>query len=168
MNVLHAFLAHDHERLDGLLAACVRRDGSVDLQTYTEFRGGLLRHIAIEERILFPTIRSAQRDVALIDQLHRDHAALAALLVPPPRSAEIDQIRRILAEHNPLEERTNGLYEIAESVAGGDLDTMMTKIHAYPAVTLAPHVDTRVTRTSIDQLVREAEEGRRRFASTDR
>jgi len=37
-------------------------------------------------------------------QLHRDHAALAALLVPPPTAVEIGQIKSILSIHNEIEE----------------------------------------------------------------
>jgi hypothetical protein len=160
---LHDLLSQDHDRLDDLVAACVRRDGTIDAERYGEFRGGLLRHIGIEERVLFPAIRARHGDSTLLDQLHRDHAALAALLVPPPTAAEIDQIRAILREHNALEEDAGGLYEIAESVAGDELTAMVAAAEATPAVPQAPHFDTAITRSSIARLVREAEEGRRRL-----
>lgn len=54
------------------------------------------------------------------------------------------------------------MYEIAESVAD-DLKAMMAAVESTPAVPVAPHVDTAITRSSIEQLVRDAEEGRRRL-----
>ena len=46
----------------------------------------MLRHIAMEEKILLPEARRLRDDVALpiAKQLRADHAALALLLVPTP------------------------------------------------------------------------------------
>lgn len=127
------------------------------LASYEEFRRGLLRHISIEERVLFPELRKRRGATPLKQKLHRDHAALAALLVPPPSSLEIQQIAAILTVHNELEERSDGLYEIIESLAGDELAVLMNRIHAIPEVPVAPHVDTPLVRSTIEQLVREAE-----------
>ena len=126
-------------------------------ESYDAFRRGLLRHISIEERVLFPELRKRRGTTALEQKLHRDHAALAALLVPPPSSVEIHRIAAILTVHNDLEEREGGLYEIIESLAGEELSTMMARVHAIPQVPVAPHVDTPFVRSTIEQLVREAE-----------
>jgi hypothetical protein len=158
---LHRFLSLDHDRLDALLSAIVRSDGSIDLKSYGEFRAGLLRHISIEERVLFPELRQRGADTALQEQLHRDHAALAALLVPPPASAEIAQIAAILRIHNELEETSGGLYELIEKLSGNELTAIMVRVHAIPEVRLAPHSDTPILRRSIEQLLREADEGRK-------
>ena len=154
---LHDFLEGDHERLDELLTKAL----AGDLEAYAQFRSGLLWHIGVEEKILFPIVRTAIGDSELIRQLHRDHAALGALLMPPPNRTNLERIRAILDEHNPLEEETEGFYEVAENVM--KVDEVMEKVRAYPAVRVAPHVDTEVTRWSIEQLVLEAEEGRRRL-----
>ena len=127
------------------------------LAGYEEFRRGLLRHISIEERVLFPELRKRRGTTPLEQKLHRDHAALAALLVPPPSSVEIHQIATILTVHNELEERADGLYELIESLAGDELATLMDRVHAIPPVPVAPHVDTPLVRSTIEQLVREAE-----------
>ena len=127
------------------------------LASYEEFRRGLLRHISIEERILFPELRKHRGITSLEQKLHRDHAALAALLVPPPSPVEIEQIARILAVHNELEEREGGLYEVIESLAGEDLSSLMARVRAIPPVPVAPHVDTPLVRSTIEQLLREAE-----------
>jgi hemerythrin superfamily protein len=160
-DALHELLSSDHARLDALLAALLSSDGAVDADSYAELRSGLLRHIGIEERILFPEIRKHGADTELERQLHRDHAALAALLVPPPTRAEIERIRDLLLQHNPLEEESGGLYERFEELAGDALDELMNRVRAYPPVPLAAHSDTPLLRRSIEQLLREAEEGRR-------
>ena len=159
---LHELLSHDHERLDGLLARALSGD-VVDLQSYEEFRRGLLRHIGIEEKILFPEIRRRRGAWPVEQQLHRDHAVLAALLVPPPTAAEIETIRQILLQHNPLEEDAGGLYEMAEQLVGVDLTEIVARVRAFPEVSLAPHADTPVVRRAIKQLLREAAEGRRQL-----
>ena len=155
MSDLHDFLSRDHARLDALLETCMRADENW-LASYEEFRRGLLRHISIEERVLFPELRKRRGTTPLEQKLHRDHAALAALLVPPPSSVEIQQIAAILTVHNELEERTGGLYEVIESLAGDELATLMDRVHAIPPVPVAPHVDTPLVRGTIEQLVREA------------
>ena len=157
---LHDFLTRDHERLDALLTACVRTGDPV---AYDAFRRGLLRHIAIEERVLFPLLKAERGPTALQDQLHRDHAALTSLLVPPPTQVELQQIISILESHNVLEEEQGGLYEIIEQLSGDALAELMARVHAMPEVPVLPNVDKPIVRSSIEQLVREAEEGRRRF-----
>jgi hypothetical protein len=164
--VLRELLSEDHARLDALLATCLRAEGAFPSEAYDEFRRGLLRHIGIEERILFPELRKHQGVTELERQLHRDHAALAALLVPPPTRRELEQIAAILDAHNPLEEVEPGLYEIIERATGEELPTLMERVRAYPQVPLAAHSDSELLRTTIEKLLREAEEGRQaaRFA----
>jgi hemerythrin superfamily protein len=159
---LHRLLSADHERLDALLRAALRADGAIDEASYAEFRRGLLRHIGIEEKILFPLLRQARRSSELEAQLHRDHAVLAALLVPPPARDGIARIRQLLEAHNLLEEEEGGLYEVVESITGSHLAALMERVHATPEVPVTAHVDKPVVRESIEQLWREAWKGRRR------
>ena len=154
---LHDFLSGDHARLDALLRASLERG---DAEAYDAFRRGLLRHIAIEERVLFPLLRARRGTTELDRQLHRDHAALAALLVPPPTHAELSQMASILEVHNELEEKDGGLYALVEELAASDFAALMAQVHAVPAVPVMPNVDTEVVRRSIERLVREALSGR--------
>jgi hemerythrin superfamily protein len=165
---LHTLLSHDHARLEALLNAALRPDGSIDDESYAAFRRGLLRHIGIEERILFAELRRRSAMSEIERQLHRDHAALAALLVPPPSATEIDLIRAILLQHDPLEEEAGGLYERVEQLAGDDLESMLEHIQAFPEIPTAPHSDTPILRQTIAQLLREAEDGRLLLAQTRR
>jgi hypothetical protein len=152
---LHAFLARDHERLDALLEELRRGEGAIPHDRYDEFRRGLLRHIGIEERVLFPELRKRRGVTPLEKQLHRDHAALAALLVPPPTHAEVEQIVAILETHNRLEEEPGEMYEIIEDLAAADLQALMERVHAIPAIPLAPFSDTPLLRQTIAQLLEE-------------
>ncbi len=149
MGRLHDLLTHDHGRLDVLLA------DAGNPESYAGFRAGLLRHIGIEERLLFPLLRRTGSELQLVERLHRDHAALSALLMPPPTEKEIAAIRAILDEHNPLEENAGGLYDAVERAAGENLDKLLGEVAAFPAARVAPHADSEILRRTIDQLLRD-------------
>ena len=148
-------LRRDHERLDGLLRAAESPAGG---DSYQAFRGGLLRHIGIEEKILIPFIRRADPDTprAVVAQLRLDHAALAALLVPTPTPTIIERIRAVLAAHNPLEEGDGGFYEICSRLAAGEEGALLVRIEAAPSVPLAAHFDGPRAFANIDRLLRAA------------
>jgi hypothetical protein len=50
--VLFQYLAEDHKRLDSLLRKAAEKPGMIDMESYAEFRKGLLRHIALEEKFV--------------------------------------------------------------------------------------------------------------------
>lgn len=138
---IHALLTADHDRLDALLG----RLGSepLELAAYSELRAGLLRHIAMEEKVLFADARARRggKPLPIVERLHADHAALASLLVPTPTLELLRSIRTILGEHNPLEEREHGLYEACEELAGDHVPELLARMHAIPAVRVSAHVD---------------------------
>jgi hypothetical protein len=107
---------------------------------YAKFRKGLLRHIAIEEKILFPAISGSAGSTysGLTGRLRLDHGALVSLLVPPPSQPIIATIRMILAAHNHLEEDPGGLYDIFERIAGSD-EKMLERLENLPGVPVLPH-----------------------------
>jgi hypothetical protein len=140
---IRSFLAAEHQSLDALLAAAVTPSGEIDLACYAKFRAGLLRHIGIEEKILFPASRDANggRPLPIVARLHRDHGALALLLVPTPTAGIVEEIRSILVAHDELEESAGGLYDACDRLLGGELETVMERLRAYPPVKVAPHFD---------------------------
>lgn len=140
---IHAFLAADHERLDELLTRAVAAADGVDLQPYAQFRRGLLRHIAMEEKVLLPLARARRggEPLPITAQLRADHAALAGLLVPTATRAIIGTIRGILATHDELEEQRDGLYEVCERLAGSEVEDVVARLRAVPEVPVAPHCD---------------------------
>jgi hypothetical protein len=136
------FLEQDHRRIEDTLQRATSTE-RIDPQLYEEFRGRLLRHIGMEEKILFPAIRSATggRSFPGVDQLHLDHGALAALLVPTPTPAILGAIHTILLGHNLLEEGAEGIYRRFEELPGVDIGGILARLQASPPVPLNPHVD---------------------------
>jgi len=161
---LYEFLQRDHARLDELLR---RSDATpaIDHSSYESFRGGLLRHIAMEEKVLLPEARRIRggEPLALTKQLRADHAALAALLVPTPTREIIAKIRTLLAEHNPLEEGAGGLYETCEELAGVRVDALLARVGSMPEVPLARHFDGPRAFENIDNLLRARDTARERL-----
>jgi hypothetical protein len=152
---IRSFLADDHERLDVLLRSAVTSSGEIDLVPYREFRSGLLRHIGIEEKILFPASQRANggRPHPTVARLHRDHGALALLLVPTPTAAIVEEIRSILDGHNEIEEGKGGVYDDCDRLLGDELDAVLERLRTYPPVKLAPHFDgVGVSRRAEDAL----------------
>ena len=140
---IETFLTADHARLDSLLAVAVRPDGTVDAQAYAAFRQGLLRHIAMEEKVLLPYAKAKRGGEALpvAAQLRKDHGALAALLVPSPTPQICAELRAILSRHNALEEGHEGLYAACDTLAHGEADGVIARLGALPSVPMAPHYD---------------------------
>jgi hypothetical protein len=141
--MIHQYLAQDHVRLRTLLAQATSDPSRIDLAAYNQFRAGLLRHIAMEEKVLFRDARDRRNGEPLpvTKQLHADHAAIASLLVPPPTHALLVTLRDILVEHDPLEEGPDGLYAECERLAGPDIGDVLARMHAIPPARVAQHVD---------------------------
>jgi hemerythrin-like domain-containing protein len=147
-------LAADHLVLDALLAGALAPSGDVDRRAYDDFREGLLRHIAIEEKILLAAAREARggEEIPEARQLHVEHGALAALLVPTPTRELALEIRKILGPHNALEEE-GGVYERCEALLADRADDVLRRIRQYPGVKVAQYNDgPRVVRTAEEAL----------------
>jgi hypothetical protein len=107
---IYRHLADDHARLDGLLQRATMHSDAIETSAYAEFRAGLLKHIAMEEKILLPAAQLARRGqpLPIAAKLRLDHGALAALLVPAPTTSIIAAIRAVLSAHNQIEEGSGG------------------------------------------------------------
>jgi hypothetical protein len=140
---LYRFLADDHARLDLLLQQAFARRDNVDLVAYARFRAGLLKHIAMEEKILLPAAQRLRggEPLPIASKLRLDHGALAALLVPTPTPAIAAAIRTILKAHNAIEEGPEGLYELCEKLAGAEVEQILAQLRSAPEVKVAPHID---------------------------
>ncbi len=139
-NKLYQYLAKDHERLDKLLEKAIGEDFQVDYETYEEFRKGLLRHISIEEKIVFPFMyeHDVKKTDPFIEQLRLDHSAIVLLLVAEPSPSTIATLLSVLEIHNELEERVEGLYEMLEEMAGEDSSPLYEQFLASPDVPVLP------------------------------
>lgn len=159
---ISAFLASDHERLDLLLESAVTASGEVDPAPYAEFRAGLLRHIGIEEKVLFPASQRANggRPLQQVERLHLEHGALALLLVPTPTASIVEEIRSILVGHNQREEEPGGLYDVCDRLLGDELDGVLEQLRAYPPVKVASHFDGAAVVRRAEDALRAVSRGR--------
>lgn len=140
---LATWFAADHARLDALLSRSVADPRAFDLAAFEAFRGGLLKHIALEEKFLLPAARKARggEPLPLARRLRVDHGAIASLLVPTPDAAIVAELRTILEPHNAVEEGPGGLYQACDQLLAGDAQALLERILAYPDVKVAPHRD---------------------------
>jgi hypothetical protein len=136
-------LTADHERLAALVGRAFATAGTIDREAYAAFRKGLLRHIGMEEKILFPAAQRARGGEPLpcAARLRLDHGALAALLVPSPTRAIGDAIRTILERHDALEEEPGGAYEACERLVAPEGDALLAALTAAPEVPVHQHID---------------------------
>jgi hypothetical protein len=138
---LYDYFSGDHKRLEALLREAVKPSGEIDEVLYEQFRKGLLRHISMEERVLFPAGKELRGGDPLPDaaKLRSDHGALVALLVPPPSPQIIAALLGILSRHNHLEECPGGCYDLCQRLAGKNVEGLMEKVKAVPEVPTTPH-----------------------------
>jgi len=138
---IEAFMTADHVRLDALLAAADAGD-HVELRPFEELRAELLRHIAMEEKVLLRFAREKLGEpLPLAARLRADHGRIAKIFVPTPTAATCEELRRVLAEHNPIEEGARGLYATCDDLAGDEAPALVEKLRAQPRPPLAPHYD---------------------------
>ncbi|GEJ58478.1 hemerythrin domain-containing protein [Anaeromyxobacter diazotrophicus] len=147
-------LGEVHARLDALLAQAVAGP-DLDRAAFAAFREGLLRHIAVEEKVLFPALRAARggEELPYARRLRVDHGAIAALLVPTPTPGIARELRTLLDPHNELEEGEGGLYATCDALLAGEAEALLERMRAYPPVRVAAHRDgPRVCRTAEEAL----------------
>ena len=140
---IHSYLAADHDRLDALLERVGSDPERFDAAVYAEFRSGLLKHIGMEEKVLFPAARKLRGGEVLpmAGRLRLDHGALTALLVPSPTRAIVAAIRAILGAHNTIEEDPGGIYDQCEALAGAEAERILRDLQTFREVKVLPHVD---------------------------
>jgi len=137
---LHQFFTNDHHRLDELLKKASKDPDHVDMTYYHQFRTGLLRHIKMEEKILFPAAKKANLAVMeeLIPRYRLEHGALTALMVPPPTMSLIRVIRHVLEKHDLAEEEPGGLYDICEALTQGQTEKLLEQLANTDEVPVHP------------------------------
>jgi hypothetical protein len=163
---LTSWFAADHARLDGLLERSVADPAAFDPEPFEAFRGGLLRHIALEEKILLPAVRQARggEPLRLERRLRVDHGAIASLLVPTPDAGIVAELRSILGPHNAAEEEPGGLYQGCDELLAREAAAILERVRAYPPVKVARHRDA----PGVYRTAREALEGSAKQADRPR
>jgi hemerythrin-like domain-containing protein len=140
---LRAWLERDHEEIHALSLDARAPDG-IDDDAYERFRERLLRHIGIEERLLFPMIERAGPGplTVAIEELRIDHAALASLLVPTPDHVLAQEIAGLLELHHELEERSGGIYDLCMALLDDDTaDAILFEAAECPPMQIAKYFD---------------------------
>ncbi len=137
---LHQFFTKDHHRLSLILNDATKDIQKIDLDVYHKFRIGLLKHIKMEEKILFPAAQKANNGVALplAAKLRLDHGALTSLMVLPPTKEVITIIQHILKQHDQLEEEQGGMYEACEKLTENETDELLQKLYQSTEVPVHP------------------------------
>jgi hypothetical protein len=141
---LHRSFSAGHRRLDALLKCAIAEPGRVDLAPFGEFRAGILRHIGMEEKVLFVAARRARggEPLELAARLRVDHGAIAALLVPTPTPAFVGEILSVLVPHNRREEEPGGVYDACDEALGpAESERLAGELQAFPEPPLKPYND---------------------------
>jgi Hemerythrin HHE cation binding domain len=153
---LSRFFADDHRRLDASLRRAIAEPDSVDLDAFGAFRAGILRHIAMEEKVLFPAARRARggEPLPLAARLRVDHGAIASLLVPTPTREIVADLLSVLGPHNRREEEPGGVYEQCDEALGAvGAATLVEQLRAFPEIPLNPYNDGPAVRAHIDDTL---------------
>jgi len=158
MGAIAQFMAADHRRLETLLDRATATPGAITPDVFEQFRAGLLRHIALEEKILLPAIREARNGDPhpMAAQLRLDHGAIAAMLVPTPTTDSVARLRTLLDQHDEIEERDGGVYDNCDSILAPDAVELLQRLKTYPNVRTAPHVDGPLVEEHIEETLARA------------
>ncbi|HQN57095.1 MAG TPA: hemerythrin domain-containing protein [Saprospiraceae bacterium] len=138
---LYEFFTSDHRRIEDLLDKATENPDDIRMDYYHEFRTGLLKHIKMEEKILFPAAQKANngKPIPLAARLRLDHGALTSLMVVPPNAGVIRVIRHILERHDVLEEEPGGMYDICEGLTEKETEYILIQLEAVTEVPVHPH-----------------------------
>lgn len=113
------------------------------MDAYEAFRAGLLKHIAMEERVLLVVAKQALGHPHPVrERLSADHSLLATLLIPAPTAAILAEMQVILDAHNLLEEGEGAFYESVEHLAPDRVEAVVAELRAFRQPTVAQHVDS--------------------------
>lgn len=138
---LFHFFTNDHRRIENLLEKATEIPGEIQEEYYHQFRTGLLKHIKMEEKILFPAAQKANNGVPLplAGKLRLDHGALTALMVVPPTPQVIKILCHVLEQHDILEEEQGGMYDVCEKLTAGETQILLDQLEKVTEVPVHPH-----------------------------
>lgn len=127
---IHQFFTNDHRRIEKLLEDAIENPDKIDMEYYNPFRSGLLTHIKMEEKILFPAAQKANGGAPLpkFAQLRLEHGAITSLMVPPPFADLIKVLKHVLDKHDLVEEEPGGVYEVCESLTKHQVDELLERL----------------------------------------
>lgn len=138
---LYHYFTKDHGRVEDLLDKATANPQNLELTFYHQFRTGLLKHIKMEEKVLFPAAQKANGGVPLplANKLRLDHGALTALMVVPPTPDVIKVIRFVLEKHDLIEEEPGGMYDVCENLTHSETNEILKQLSEMSEVPVHPH-----------------------------
>ena len=138
---LYRFFTNDHRRIEDLLNKATENTDEIQMNYYHQFRTGLLRHIKMEEKILFPAAQKANGGVPLplAATLRLDHGALTTLMVVPPSLGVVKVLRHVLEKHDLLEEEPGGMYDVCERLTKGETQDLLAQLEKVTEVPTHPY-----------------------------
>lgn len=127
---LYQFFTEDHRRIEDLMDKATEDLDAIKMDDYHGFRTGLLKHIKMEEKILFPAAQKANggTPLPLAAKLRLDHGAITALMVVPPDAAVVKVLRHVLEKHDLLEEEPGGMYDVCERLTEGETEELLQQL----------------------------------------
>lgn len=155
MGTLSRYLFLEHRRIEDDLRASIADAATFDVAPYERARVMLLRHIAVEEKVLLPFARERRggEPLPIAARLRKEHGAIASLLVPTPDHALVAELLALLERHDQLEEGPGAMYHEIEALAGGDTGALLEAARAQPMPPVARHFDGKGThRTAASAL----------------
>ena len=138
---IYQFFINDHRRIEELLDKATENADEIKMDCYQQFRTGLLKHIKMEEKILFPSAQKANDNVPLplAAKLRLDHGALTSLMVVPPSPDVIKVLRLVLDKHDLLEEEPGGMYDMCEKLTEGETSKILQQLQKVSEVPVHPY-----------------------------
>ena len=148
-------MSADHRRLDALLARATVDAAAIDLAPFGEFRAGLIRHIGMEEKVLFPAAgRARGASLPLAARLRVDHGAIVALLVPTPTPVIVARLLSVLGPHDRREEDPGGVYDACDEAVGPvEAERLVDELRRFPAVPVKPYNDGPAVEKHIEETL---------------
>jgi hypothetical protein len=138
---IYHFFTQDHHRIQDFLDKATADPNGIDMEYYEKFRGGILTHIKMEEKILFPAAQKANNNIPLpiAAKLRLEHGAITSLMVPPPTTALIKVVRHVLNKHDLAEEEPGGMYDMCEALTQNQTDELLEQLAKITNTPLHPH-----------------------------
>ncbi len=137
MQDIGAAFAHDHRRLEQALAAsashvqAARWDAAAE--AFAGFRGGIERHMAVEEQVLFPAVENGAETPLILRKGHRDLRVFFDEIEDALSARDAEEYRRIAASMRALLERhdekeESELYPAAQAQLGADAAAVTARL----------------------------------------
>lgn len=138
--LIYNFFTEDHRRIEDILEKAIENSDEINLEFYHQFRTGLLTHIKMEEKTLFPAavLGNGGEPIPLAAKLRLDHGALTSLMSIPPTHELIRVVKKILEIHDRLEEEQGGMYDQCEKLTAEQTAEVMQKLTEVTEVPVHP------------------------------